>query len=183
MESSWQTALLAASALGVPGATLMVVGIVVVALSRRRLAACTAVATGVVTDYRFMSGDNEGIAPVLTYQVNGRRYEVVRRFRRVSSVKVVAPWLPSGEVKLWVTPDDVLHVKYKGSGIMHYDRPARQLWPLGSTMPVYYNPDKPWQAYAQVKRSGSKGTAMILIILGAVMLCVLMPMASLLFLR
>lgn len=160
MEITWQTALLLAMAPGVPGLIMLAIGIACLVYSQRKAAACTAMTTGYVSDYRFISngdGDSNGIVPMVSYQVNGRVYQVMRKFRSVSSLTVSAPWLPPCEAQLWVTPDDVLHVKYKGSRI-DFDTPARRLWPIGSPMPVYYNPAKPWQSYAQVKRSGGVGT-------------------------
>lgn len=160
-----------ATLLGVPGLVMVIVGIVLVVVARRKFAACTAVTTGFVEDYRLFGGqDCDAIAPLVSYQVDGRAYEVLRKFRSVSSVTVSAPWLPRAEAELWVTPDDTLHVRAKGSSI-NYGAPASRLWPLGSPMPVYYNPAKPWQAYAQVKRVGGAAAAgWGLIIAGALLL-------------
>ena len=178
-EIGWQMALLLSLTLGVPGLIMLAVGIVTATRAKGQADACTAVVTGYVSDHRFFgSGDTDGIAPVVSYVVGGRRYEVMRRFRSVSSMRVSLPWGPPSEAQLWVTPDDVLHVRSKGSRIDFFT-PARRLWPVGMPMPVYYNPDKPWQAYAEVKNPTASPLAvlgMVLIGVGAMLLFVLAPM-------
>ncbi|MBT1181916.1 hypothetical protein JS531_08120 [Bifidobacterium sp. CP2] len=177
-DITWRQALLIASAPGVPGLILLVVGIALAVYAKRTAARCTAVTTGVVTDYRFFgNGDNnDGIAPLVSYQVDGRTYTVMRRFRGVSSLSIRAPWLPDGEAQLWVTPDDTLHVRAKGGRSINYGRAASRLWPLGSPMQVHYDPDKPWRAYAEVRHAGAATTlAVIFIAVGANLLFLLAP--------
>ena len=178
-EITWQMALLISLAPGVPGLIMLAVGIIAMTRTRNKADACTAVVTGYVSDHRrFGSGDTDGIAPVVSYVVGGRRYEVMRRFRGVSSMRVSLPWLKPTEAQLWVTPNDVPHVKCMG-GCVDFCTPARRLWPLGMPMPVYYNPDKPWQAYAEVKNPSASPLAVVATVftgLGAMLLLILAPM-------
>ncbi|MBT1174706.1 hypothetical protein JS530_04175 [Bifidobacterium sp. LC6] len=140
-----QIAILMLATLGLPGLAMLIAGIVIITIQRGKARRCTAVTTGWVIDYRFPGGDQ--FYPVIGYQVDGRNYKVNRRFRGYVTTSNITPLNPYVDSGAYVSDKDMLHIS---SGMVtNYRTMAQQLWPQGSTMPVYYDPKNPTHAFAQ----------------------------------
>ena len=111
---------------------------------------CIAQATGTVIKYKYGGGSNgRSVAPVVEFEVDGEKYKAYRHYRGVisKSVRNLKPNEMLGQTdSIMITDKDKFRANI--SGIYHnYERLAKATWPLGSSLPVVYNPKKPKQAY------------------------------------
>ena len=81
----------------------------------------------------------------MEYFVNGSVYRCVRRFRAVVTVSV--PGIRPGDDEMYVSSNDVVHIR-RGK-VFYAGQAARRQYPKGASMDVWYNPQKPRQAYAE----------------------------------
>jgi hypothetical protein len=132
-----QISLLALILVGGIGILLIGVSALMKAVARKKAKACTAVTMGTVINHRFMG---EGrMYPVLEYIVDGTQYRAKKQFRGIktkslSGLPIRTQATAHEDAKGW------LHVQT--GPIARLGTLAEQLWPLGSQMTVYYNPDK-----------------------------------------
>ena len=130
-----QIALLELALVGGLGAILFITGILIKTLTDRKNSRCTSKTVGKVIRHSFM-GDGR-IAPVVEYEAGGTKYTCKKRFagiKKVHSTRLDEP-------KAWEDEKGYLHVR---KGIMSNMRQlAQALWPVGSEMEVYYDPDDP----------------------------------------
>lgn len=130
-----QIALLELALVGGLGAILFIAGILIRVFTDRKNSRCTSKTVGKVYQYSFM-GDGR-MTPVVEYEVGGAKYTCKKRFagiKKVHSTRLDEP-------KAWEDEKGYLHVR---TGIMSNMRQlAQALWPVGSEMEVYYNPDDP----------------------------------------
>ncbi|MCC8161634.1 MAG: DUF3592 domain-containing protein [Lachnospiraceae bacterium] len=130
---------------GGTGVFLIILGIVFSLLQKRKVRSCTASVSGRVISYRF---PGEGrMAPIVEYQVAGTSYTVCRKFRGYVTVRKTMPGNLYADDGAWVSEKDVLHVPM--CAVTNLEGMARRLWPPGSEMRIYYNPNRPQQACAE----------------------------------
>ncbi len=141
---------------------------------------CTVITEGTVIKYRYGGGDNaHSVAPVVEYEVDGKKYKAYRHYRGVSKKKSrVDTTLNtfSGGTEFYVSEKDVFCIVSRGS-IINYNI-FKEKYPLGSSLPVLYNPKKPKQGFVEKVVTISD-------IAGIVLLCVglgLMVLAGLFYL-
>lgn len=113
---------------------------------------CVAHATGTVIKYKYGGGSNgRSVAPVVEFEVEGEKYKAYRHYRGVISKSVhnLNPNEILGQAdNIMITDKDKFYANI--SGIYHnYERLAKITWPLGSSLPVVYNPKKPKQAFVE----------------------------------
>ena len=85
--------------------------------------------------------------PVTEYQVGGRSYKAARHFRGyVVKSRNFGKNIYRGK-GAYVSEKDYVHVTL--GRITNLRAMAEELWPLGSEMTVYYNPDNPKQAFVE----------------------------------
>ena len=111
----------------------------------RRQKRMTARTEGQVSRYSFLGKNN--IAPVISYVVGGKPYEVRRKFRSIVVKSTRAPIPTVRDSGAYVNKKDVL-VLHTGN-MNNYEAMMEALWPLGQSVPVFYNPEKPEQACAE----------------------------------
>lgn len=146
--------------LGGLGLLFLVLGIAFLASGKRNMRRCTQRVTGVVTDAKYV--DNDGMCvPVISYVVEGREYQFPKRF--AGYVTSNRPALdPNARSSAWVSSRNVLHVQHVtnfGRGLDGLvDATNRDLvlglFPIGTPMPVLYDPEDPAKAYVE----GDKGS-------------------------
>lgn len=93
------------------------------------------------------------IAPVVEFEVDGISYTACRRYRGVVSLKKTTGLLEKGKVlpsetNFFVSENDWFHITAKGY-FHDLGKLAEEVWPIGSELPVVYNPKKPKQAYVE----------------------------------
>ena len=130
-----QIGLLELALVGGVGAILFIAGILIRVFTDRKNSRCTSKTIGRVIRHSFM-GDGR-MTPVVEYEVGGAKYTCKKRFagiKKVHSTRLDEP-------KAWEDEKGYLHVR---KGIMSNMRQlAQALWPVGSEMEVYYDPDDP----------------------------------------
>ena len=130
-----QIALLELALVGGWGAILFIAGILIKVLTERKNSRCTSKTVGKVIQYSFM-GDGR-IAPVVEYESGGSKYTCKKRFAGIKKVHSTR----LNEPEAWEDEKGYLHVR---TGIRSNMRQlAQTLWPVGSEMEVYYDPDDP----------------------------------------
>lgn len=140
---------------------------------------CVAHATGTVIKYKYSGGSNgRSVAPVVEFEVDGEKYNAHRHYRGVISTRVrnINPNEMLGQTdSIMITDKDKFRVNL--SGIYHnYERLGKSAWPLGSSMPVVYNPKKPKQAFVEkvVVLSDIVGIVLLSVGAGFILLATLM---------
>ena len=134
-----QIALLELALVGGLGAILFIAGILIRVFTDRKNSRCTSETIGRVIRHSFM-GDGR-MTPVVEYEAGGARYTCRKRFNGI--IKVHSTRLD--EPDAWEDEKGYLHVR---TGILSNMRQlAQTLWPVGSEMEVYYDPDDPGTSY------------------------------------
>ena len=142
---------------------------------------CSGKTTGKVIKYRYGGNtDLRSIAPVVEFCVDGKMYKAYRHYKGVVSKKVVTPnpdALAGQNNSFYISEKDVFHISK--TGVFHdYSKLAEQTWPLGSALPVVYNPEKPKQAFVEKVVSISNIAGIVLLSVG----CGLVIMAAIAYL-
>ena len=127
------------------GLLFVIAGGIIYIVQSRRQRHMTAETTGHICRYSYLGENN--IAPVVSYTVDGKKYEVRRKFRSIvtKSFKSADPTV--ADRGAYVTEKDVL-VIHTGN-ITNFETMMEELWPLGMSVPVFYNPQKPKAARAE----------------------------------
>ncbi len=134
-----QIALLELALVGGLGAILFIAGILIRVFTDRKNSRCTSKTIGRVIRHSFM-GDGR-MTPVVEYEAGGARYTCRKRFNGI--IKVHSTRLD--EPDAWEDEKGYLHVR---TGILSNMRQlAQTLWPVGSEMEVYYDPDDSGTSY------------------------------------
>ncbi|GAA6491060.1 MAG TPA: DUF3592 domain-containing protein [Candidatus Bariatricus faecipullorum] len=134
-----QAGLLILAVLGGMGLVMLVIGILILVLDRRKKAACTGQTVGTVVKYSYLNG---APLPVAAYTVGGVPYQKKRYCRAVITVRRTGK-----KSRVWMDEKDTIHVH--GGTVINLRAWAEQLWPMGSPVTVYFNPEKPKQAYVE----------------------------------
>ncbi|MBQ7131048.1 MAG: DUF3592 domain-containing protein [Oscillospiraceae bacterium] len=132
---------------------------------RKRKKLCSAQTTGTVIDYNIKYRTNSAgptITPIVEFTANGKSYKA-RRHYKYSAVSSNSANPKNKHNELYISENDVFHLKLYGK-THDLKALAEKQWPLGTSMTVIYNPQKPEQAYAE--KFVSKCT-----IAGTVLLC------------
>lgn len=112
--------------------------------TKRRNESCTAQTTGRVVRHAFRG---EGrMFPIVEFTAAGQQYESRKRFEYIKLVRF------GGLNGLLIhpnaseTPDGKLYLRL--GAFVNYRALAEELWPIGSQMAVYFNPENPRINYA-----------------------------------
>lgn len=113
---------------------------------------CTATTTGKVIKYKF--GGKSGahwVSPLVEFYVDGKKYKAYRHYKGVVSVH--APKIDPGSFigkgdSFFISKNDMFHINTSGS-IHNYRKMGEETWPIGTELPVVYNPEKPKQAFVE----------------------------------
>lgn len=123
---------------------------------------CSAGTTGRVTRYLFLQYSEKRIA-VVAYQAGGRNYEVNGpEFTVTFMTGMYLPYINrrAGALTASVSGENSVMVAESGSerrtgqteNVCCTELSRYNIYPLGSTLKVYYNPKNPWQAYTENAR-------------------------------
>ena len=119
-------------------------GIIIYFYQKNKQKKMTARTTGHVVRYSYRGEGN--LAPVIAYSVNGRNYEVRRKFRGyiIKTLHMPVPVVIDSEA--YVSKKDYLVVMM--GNITDITKIAESLWPMNTETEVFYNPSEPKKAYA-----------------------------------
>mgnify|MGYP001013722226 CR=1 FL=1 len=154
MQIAWLELIL----VGGLGAVLSLSGIIINVVNQRQSRLCTKQTEGVVVSYRFPG--NGRMYPIVEYNVDGTCYKTRRKFRGVM-LKRISGLPVHVEQKAYEDEKGYLHVKL--GPIANLRQLAEQLWPIGSKMAVYYNPNAPQKCYVDRPIHGSFVSTMFII--------------------
>ncbi len=140
-----QIALMELLTVGGLGFLLLAAGLIGYILRRRKGRHCTGSTVGNVVKHKY-AGEGR-MNPIIRYCVDGREYSVKRNFNGIVTTKKVSPSHLYVEKGAYVSDRDYLHVPM--SAVTNCREMANALWPIGSEMKVFYNPENPKQAYAE----------------------------------
>lgn len=112
---------------------------------------CTMKTTGIVKKYSFATrgGENSGVRlPVVHYVVHDKEYKVMGpQYKYYKYVTVSTP-LGSNAIEYHETDNQGLIIKQSTNAmISKMKNPMSELYPVGSQVDIYYNPDNPKLAY------------------------------------
>lgn len=157
----------------IPGLLFILLGSAIYLVQNDRQKRMTATVVGHVSRYSYWGQDN--IAPVFSYTVDGKEYEVRRKFRSIvsKSVRTLPPAVRTGGAHL--TDKDVL-VLHTGN-ITDFDSMMAELWPIGNPATIFYDPRKPKRACAEKLRHLPSVISIIYFWLGGALMLAAIPMA------
>lgn len=140
--------------LGSLGIILVIIGILIFSSNKKRRQACSQQVEGKVIKYCYPG--NQSVGPIAEYYVDGKKYKARKKYRYFTN-KVIRrnPGdIDMGNTSICVDENDVFH-KTSG-GAINYRTLAQEIWPIGSSIQVFYNPEKPKMAYLErVPKKGS----------------------------
>ena len=160
--SELQIAWLELGIVGRLGAIFVFVGIIMVVVISRKNKSCTRQTNGVVTGHRF-PGQGK-MYPIIEYIVDGNNYQTKKQFRGVKVIRI-SGFPIHVQSKAYEDDKGWLHIKI--GPLANLRQLAEQLWPIGSKMTVYYNPDNPEKCYVERPFSGGF-TSTLFIVMGLV---------------
>ncbi len=110
---------------------------------------CTAQTTGMVIGHKFNMTNESGVsfAPVVEFMANGRIYNARRHYKGLAVKRITNPAAPQQD-SFFISEKDVFHINTVGK-TYNYRAMAEEAWPLGSKLPVLYDPDKPKRAFVE----------------------------------
>ena len=111
---------------------------------------CSAQTIGHVIKYKRCGGDNNRYyTPVAEFEAEGKTYKAYRHFKSFSKVKVTNSLSDQNFAELVVTSKERLHMQIReGQGGVIHSLVAEK-WPIGSEVPIFYNPAKPKQSFVE----------------------------------
>lgn len=130
--------------------------------AKRQSESCTKQTEGIVIQYGF---PGEGrMYPIVEYCVDGTCYKARKKFCGIRRKKI-SGFPTQVQSKAYEDEKGWLHVKI--GPIANLRQIAEQLWPIGSKMTVYYNPNNPKKCYVDRPISESF-TSKMFILMGMV---------------
>lgn len=161
-----QIAVLEIATVGGTGFLIAIIGIIVWVVQKRKAGRCTEKTMGQVVRHMFRGGGR--MAPVVEYRADGKVYETVRTFRGIITKTKVTPRNVYSDQGAYVSKNDWLVIPM--SAATNLKKMAEDLWPSGSRMAVWYDPDKPDKAFAQKKPDRAPAVSVIFIAAGVFMM-------------
>lgn len=122
---------------------LIATGIVYQIIATNKLNRCTTKTVGEVSGYN--ARGNGVWWPIVEYEVNGAVYKSKLVYRAVAQVS--GPTYKGSQI----TSDKFAQTLRIKRNSFFSRNPMEELFPVGSVLDVYYNPDKPKESYVQRK--------------------------------
>lgn len=162
--SKMQIAWLGFLVVGGVGVLFIFSGVMITIVTKKQMKQCTKKIEGAVVQYQFPGGGS--MNPIVEYVVDGNRYTAKKKFRGILTKRISGL---SVHVASGVYEDEKGWLRIKTGAIANLHELAEQLWPIGSKMTVYYNPDHPKRCYVDRPVLGST-IAAVFIVTGLIIL-------------
>lgn len=121
------------------GLALVVSGIFMFAIIKRKNDSCTSKTEGKVIRHRFLGSGR--MNPVVLFRVDGQEFQTIKRFNAIKTTRVSG--LPIVPIKAKAQEDNHGNLLIKMGPVTNMRDLAEKLWPVGSSLTVYYNPKNP----------------------------------------
>ena len=170
--SKMQIAWLGFLVVGGGGVLFIFSGVMITIVTKKQMKQCTKKIEGAVVQYQFPGGGS--MNPIVEYVVDGNRYIAKKKFRGILTKRISGL---SVHVASGVYEDEKGWLHIKTGAIANLRELAEQLWPIGSKMSVYYNPNNPKRCYVDRPVLGSTisavfiVTGLIILVLSVLVLC------------
>ena len=128
-------AFLALGIIGGLGLVFVGISFLVKISTRSKISKCTEVVNGQIVKHSF-PGDSR-IRPVVEYIVNGKKYRTVKKYNGFRKIRHPLPV----KDKIWEDKNGYLYVK--NGPAVNTKKLANEMWPIGSTMKVFYFANNP----------------------------------------
>ena len=133
-------------------------GVMITLVTRKQTKQCTKKIEGTVVQYQFPGGGS--MNPIVEYVVDGNRYTAKKKFRGILTKRISGLFV---HVASGVYEDEKGWLHIKIGPLANLRQLAEQLWPIGSKMTVYYNPDNPEKCYVERPFSGGFTSTMFIV--------------------
>ena len=133
------------------GILLIILSIVFFLKEKRLKKNCTSMVKGNVIKYKYFGSNNaRSISPVVEYTVDGKKYNAYRHYKKIVSKNkyVLNKNKMLGENDNFSILDDTFYINTVGF-YHNYRVLAEEKWPLGTELPVFYNPKNPKQGFVE----------------------------------
>lgn len=147
------------------GLLLIIFAILARVKANRDKKLCINQTKGIVMRYGYTEN---GVYPILEYYVDGVRYKTKKKFNSIRTIQATGISQPD------IYEDEKGNLHIKVGMCVGWDKLASMLWPINSTMTVYYNPKKPKHCYVDRPISNSFVVTMFIIMgIGIIILSIL----------
>lgn len=153
-----QVAWLGLLTVGGIGVILIFLGVTINIMVKKHNQLCTKQVDGIVKQYGFPG--NGRMYPIVEYFVNGTCYKTRKKFNGITTMELSGISI-SVKSRAYEDEKGWLHIKMGPIANLH--KIAEQLWPIGSKMTVYYNPNNPKKCYVDRPISNSFASMMFII--------------------
>ena len=144
------------------GVILVLLGVTFNIIVKRQNQLCTKQTDGIVKQYGFPG--NGRVYPIVEYFVNGTCYKTKKIFCGIKTTQISGVPVP---VKSEVYEDEKGWLHIQRGAIADLRLLAETLWPMGSQMTVYYDPNDSKRSYVDRPLSGGFVSMMFVIMGGA----------------
>lgn len=109
---------------------------------------CTSETVGTVRSYEWISRGKGVHLPIVSFVVNGEEYKTVGpRYKWFKTVKIKKTLHINTKQEYKMDPyEQTFKQKITGSGMV-LKNPMQELFPIGSTLPIFYDPNNPKLSY------------------------------------
>ena len=158
------TQMISSTCIALVGVLLVILSILFFLKEKRLKKNCISVAKGNVIKYKYLGSNNaRSISPVVEYTVGGKKYNAYRHYKKIISKNKYV--LNNDESDNFYILDDTFYINTMG--VYHnYRLLAEEKWPLGTELPVFYNPKNPKQGFVEKVITISKTVGIVLLCTG-----------------
>ena len=125
------------------GGILLIVGIMISVHAINKTKRCCKKTQGTIIKHSYL---NTAFTPIVEYNIDGKSYKTKRKFEAVIKTKTF--WRLYSDEDAYVSDRNFLHIK--AGAITNLSGMAQRLYPLNSILTVYYNPQKPKEAFVEI---------------------------------
>lgn len=155
-------ALLTSVSIGGLGLMLIILSILEWIYYHYGIPRCTEMTEGKIVKHRYLGGGE--IRPIIEYVVGGKVYRTTKKYSGLNEYRR----LGIKESKMW--EDEKGYLCITGGPIVNIRRLTKEMWPIGSTVNVFYSPGNPKINYVD-RPVYKRSMIIIFMILGIILLC------------
>ncbi len=158
------TQMISSTCIALVGVLLVILSILFFLKEKRLKNNCISMAKGNVIKYKYLGSNNaRSISPVVEYTVDGKKYNAYRHYKKIVSKNKYV--LNNDESDNFYILNDTFYINTMG--VYHnYRLLAEEKWPLGTELPVFYNPKNTKQGFVEKVVTINKTVGIVLLCAG-----------------